>query len=222
MSRLVVFDVDSTLLQVESLDFAVECTLKAAPDGAARLEQLKALTDQGMAGRLDFRASLEKRLAIAGLTRSVVQTARELLREHLVEGMADLIASLRQRGTHVAAVSGGFLDLIEPALADLGLDTGEMRANRFVYDGDQVTGFDRNNPLSRSGGKAPVVASLKALTHAPLAVMVGDGMTDYEAFAKGAADSFIGFGGVAQREPVRAKAPAYAMSVEELRALLLN
>lgn len=221
MSRLVVFDVDSTLLQVESLDFAVEQALSDAEDGTERTAQLKALTDQGMAGLLDFRSSLEKRLAIAGLTRPAVEAAREGLRTHLTPGMAELLDGLRQSGADVAAVSGGFLDLIEPALADLGFDKGEMRANQFVYDNDAVIGFDRQNPLSRSGGKAPVVAALKTLTNKPLAVMVGDGMTDYEAFAKGAADSFIGFGGVAERAPVRDKAPAYAQSVEQLQALLL-
>lgn len=221
MSRLVVFDVDSTLLQVESLDFAVEQALADVADGADRTAQLKALTDQGMAGRLDFRSSLENRLAIAGLTRTAVETARQDLRAHLTPGMVELLDGLRKSGADVAAVSGGFLDLIEPALTDLGFEKGEMRANQFVYEDDQVTGFDRQNPLSRSGGKAPVVAALKTLTNKPLAVMVGDGMTDYEAFAKGAADSFIGFGGVTERAPVRDKAPAYAQSVEQLRALLL-
>lgn len=222
MSRLIVFDVDSTLLKVESLDFAVEHALFDAEDGADRTARLKALTDQGMAGKLDFRSSLEQRLAIAGLTRPSVEAARERLRTCLTEGMTDLLGALRKRGNDVAAVSGGFVDLVEPALNDLGFANGEIRANRFVFEGDDVIGFDRQNPLSRSGGKAPVVASLKALFGKPLAIMVGDGMTDYEAFEKGAADSFIGFGGVAVREPVRAKAPAFAQSVDELHRLLLG
>ena len=222
MSRLIVFDVDSTLLKVESLDFAVEHALSSAPDGAERTARLKALTDQGMAGQLDFRSSLEQRLAIAGLTRPAVEAARERLRTQLTEGMVELLNALRTRGNDVAAVSGGSVDLVEPALSDLGFANGEIRANRFVYEGDEVIGFDRQNPLSRSGGKAPVVASLKTLFGKPLAIMVGDGMTDYEAFDKGAADSFIGFGGVALRAPVRAKAPAYAESVAALHALLLG
>jgi HAD superfamily phosphoserine phosphatase-like hydrolase len=222
MSRLIVFDVDSTLLKVESLDFAVEHALSSAPDGAERTARLKALTDQGMAGQLDFRSSLEQRLAIAGLTRPAVEAARERLRTQLTEGMVELLNALRTRGNDVAAVSGGFVDLVELALSDLGFANGEIRANRFVYEGDEVIGFDRQNPLSRSGGKAPVVASLKTLFGKPLAIMVGDGMTDYEAFDKGAADSFIGFGGVALRAPVRAKAPAYAESVAALHALLLG
>jgi phosphoserine phosphatase len=222
MSRLIVFDVDSTLLAVESLDFAVDHALRDAKDGAQRSARLKAITDQGMAGALDFRASLEQRLAIAGLTRAAVDHARQLLRSHLTAGMSDLLKALRAKGHEVAAVSGGFVDLITPALSDLGFSSGDIRANRFVFEDDAVTGFDRNNPLSRSGGKGQVVAALKALTGKPLAVMVGDGMTDYEAFASGAADSFIGFGGVISRAPVREKAPVFAETVEDLRKLLLG
>lgn len=222
MSRLIVFDVDSTLLAVESLDFAVDHALRGVKDGPKRAAQLKTITDQGMAGALDFRASLEQRLAIAGLTSSAVEEARQALRGHLTDGMADLLDALRAKGHDVAAVSGGFVELVSPALADLGFSSGDIRANRFVFDGDAVTGFDRNNPLSRSGGKGQVVAALKALTGKPLAVMVGDGMTDYEAFASGAADSFIGFGAVTVRAPVREKAPAFAETVEDLRKFLLG
>lgn len=221
MSRLVVFDVDSTLLAVESLDFAVEQALKSASDGPERTQKLKALTDRGMAGALDFRTSLEQRIAIGGLTRESVEVAREKLRGHITDGMVDLIARLKKRSGEIAAVSGGFIDLIEPALKDMGFETGDIRANKFVFTGDDVTGFDKDNPLSRSGGKAQVVRALKSVTRCPLAVMVGDGMTDYEAFAQGGADSFIGFGGVKERAPVRAKAPAYASSVPELRKLLM-
>ncbi|XBQ17010.1 MAG: HAD-IB family phosphatase [Oceanicaulis sp.] len=222
MSRLIIFDVDSTLLAVESLDFAVERALQAAPEGPERTARLKEITERGMEGALDFRASLEQRLSIASLSRSDVEEAREALRSHATPGMADLIETLRARNCDVAAVSGGFYDLVEPVLRDMGLEPGEMRANRFVFDGEAVAGFDRANPLSRSGGKANVVKGLKTLTGRPLAVMVGDGMTDYEAFAQGAADSFIGFGGVVVRDPVKAKAPAFADTVDELSKMLVG
>lgn len=222
MSRLIIFDVDSTLLAVESLDFAVEQALASAADGPARTARLKALTDQGMAGTLDFRASLDQRLAIASLTRPHVAQARTALCEQITPGMADLVEALQARGDTVAAVSGGFLDLIGAALTRLGLEAGDIRANRFVFDEHRVVGFDRGNPLSRSGGKGPVVASLKALTGAQKAIMVGDGMTDFEAFVSGAADAFVGFGGVAVRAPVKAQAPVYADTVAALRALLMD
>ncbi|KAA5805432.1 HAD-IB family phosphatase [Alkalicaulis satelles] len=221
MSRLIVFDVDSTLLQVESLDFAVARALKAAPDGSQRAQRLSAITDKGMAGALDFRASLEQRIAIAGLTRHDIMPASVALADLITPGMDALTEALRAKGHGVFAVSGGFLELLGPALATLGFMPDDVRANRFTFDDTgAVTGFDRDNPLSRSGGKAEVVRALKSRTGAGSAVMVGDGMTDYEAFADGAADAFIGFGGVVAREPVRARAPAWAGDVDALAKLL--
>lgn len=223
MTRLVIFDVDSTLLAVESLDFAAARALSGAPDGVARAARLAAITDRGMAGTLDFRASLEQRMAISGLTRRAVDDASQALREALTPGMADLLARLRLNA-RVMAVSGGFVDLIAPALANLGFAPGDIHANQFRFDGTgpdaSVNDFDRDNPLSRSGGKAVVVRALKAQTGAVKAIMVGDGMTDYEAYAAGAADAFIGFGGVAERAPVRDKAPSYARDVDGLARLL--
>lgn len=221
MTRLVIFDVDSTLLQVESLDFAVARALKTAPDGAERAQRLSTITDQGMSGALDFRQSLEQRIAIAGLTGTHIMPASVALAGLITPGMDALIEALRSRGDGVFAVSGGFLELLGPALATLGFMPGDVRANRFMFDdAGAVTGFDRDNPLSRSGGKAVVVRALKAEAGAAHAVMVGDGMTDYEAYAAGAADAFIGFGGVVQRAPVRENAPAWAGDVDALAKLL--
>ena len=223
VQTLIVFDVDSTLLSVESLDFAVARALRHAPDGPERTRALEALTDQGMAGEIDFRTSLERRIAIAGLTRSHVDAARDALRAHVTPDMAELVSDLCASGALVFAVSGGFVDLIEPALDDLGFKPASIHANRFAYDRKgAVIGFETANPLSRSGGKADVVSRLKRDAGPARTVMIGDGMTDYEAFAAGAADHFIGFGGVKTRAAVKAKAPAWADSVEALKGLLLT
>lgn len=222
MPRLIVFDVDSTLLRVESLDYAIECALADDDKDDARTRRLREITDKGMAGQMDFRQSLEARLELADLARPLVEAAAAEIRNEATPGMKPLLDRLRARGHAVYAVSGGFVDLVQPALVDLDFAPGEIRANRFVYDGDQVAGFDRNNPLSRSGGKGPVAASLKAQTGCELAIMVGDGITDYEAFASGGADAFIGFGGVRRREAVVDKAPAYADDVKTLEKMLLG
>jgi len=221
MARIIIFDVDSTLLKVESLDFAVARALKGQRGGKARAAELADITDKGMAGALDFRQSLEIRVGMAGLQRGDVEDAAEALKAELTPGMAELLAMLRARTKGVFAVSGGFSELVTPALEALGFTPGDIRANRFVFGADgQVTDFDRDNPLSRSGGKGPVAAALKSLTGADLAVMVGDGITDYEAFASGGADAFIGFGGVVRREAVAQRAPAYADDVDALTKLL--
>ncbi len=219
--RLIVFDVDSTLLSVESLDFAVEQALADAPDGAGRAAALSAITDQGMAGELDFRISLERRIAIAGLTRQSVDAASHRLRDQLTPGMAELLTRLRQSGVEVRAVSGGFTDLILPALVRLGFEENHIFANAFVFDDDGgVVDFDRDRLTSRSGGKAAVVQQLKADLGRAHATMIGDGMTDFEAYEAGAADHFIGFGGVVERETVRAKAHVWASDIKTLASAL--
>ncbi len=222
MARLIVFDVDSTLLRVESLDFAARRVLDAAADGADRLARLSEITDRGMNGELDFRDSLDARLALVGFARSDIQTAADALRAEVTPGMDGLVSDLRRRGVSVAAVSGGFLDLVGSVLMDLGFEAGSIRANTFTFSGERVSGFDRSNPLSRSGGKAEAVRRLRVAHDAAAAVMVGDGMTDYEAFEGGAADAFIGFGGVKRREAVAARSPAFADDVDALRAYLLR
>ena len=95
-------------------------------------------------------------------------------------------------------------DLLEPVLGDLGFGRSEIHANEFVYQNDQVVGLDPDFPLSRNGGKAEVLNRISR--HAETTIIVGDGMTDFEAFEQGAADKFIGFGVIAQREVVLAAA----------------
>lgn len=222
MSRLIVFDVDSTLIQVESLDFAIRKTAGHGATSGADLDRLDEITAAGMSGQLDFRQSLQRRLEMARLSRDLVQTVGELIAQEATPGMDELVARLRDRGRLVHAVSGGFMDLIWPALKLLGFAETEVQANRFEWTDDCATGFDTSHPLSRNGGKAEIVQALKSRTAADIAIMVGDGITDYEAFAAGAADGFIGFGGVQTREVVRDKAPSYAATVEELSQLLLG
>ena len=136
--------------------------------------------------------------------------------------MAALLRQLRDQGDELHAVSGGFDDLIEPVLTDLGFDRSEIHANRFVYEGDLVTGLDPDCPLSRNGGKAEILNRISV--HATHTLIVGDGMTDFEAFEQGAADRFIGFGVIAQREVVIAAAEwageTYVRSVNALGAAL--
>ncbi len=204
MKRLIAFDVDSTLLRVESLDLAVEKALTGAPEERASREQLHALTAGGMSGKIALRDSLETRIALARMDRPLVTEVAELLRKRVTPGMKPALAALRAQGDELHAVSGGFLDLLEPVLGDLGFSRGHVHANRFVYEADRVTGLDEDIPLSRNGGKIEILQVIGA--GAEETIMVGDGMTDFEAFEGGAADRFIGFGVVVQREIVLAAA----------------
>lgn len=216
MTRLICFDVDSTLLKVESLDFAL--SEKLGPDARQKLEDI---TNAGMGGQMSLSVSLAARLDLARLTRSDAARIAVALQRHQTPGMAELLSDLRANGDVVAAVSGGFHDLLRLALRDLGFADAMCRTNRFRWDGDTVAGFDPAIALSDNGGKAIVLRELARAAGASETVMVGDGITDLEAFEAGAAQRFIGFGGVVRREGVAARAPEFADTVDELRAALL-
>ncbi|WP_417492443.1 HAD-IB family phosphatase [Maricaulis sp.] len=222
MKRLIAFDIDSTLLRVESLDTAIEAALSRLPDATEARERLHDFTNGGMTGRIALRDSLEARLKLAALDRSSVIAMAEALRKRVTPGMPALLRQLREQGDDVHAISGGFADLLEPVLGDLGFRRSEIHANRFLFDGDEVSGLDPDCPLSRNGGKAEILNRIS--THADTTIIVGDGMTDFEAFEQGAADRFIGFGAIAQREVVLAAAEwsgqSYVRSVNALAGAL--
>jgi phosphoserine phosphatase len=200
VTRLIAFDVDSTLLRVESLDTALEAALAEREDRVAAKTRLHEITQAGMSGSMALRDSLEARLQLAALDREGVAAIAEHLRQRLTPGMAPLLSRLRSEGDTLHAISGGFADLLEPVLVDLGFGQGDIHANRFVWEGDRVAGLDTGYPLSRNGGKAEILTSISG--QAGETIMVGDGMTDFEAYEAGAADRFIGFGLIARRDVV--------------------
>ncbi len=222
MTRLIAFDVDSTLLRVESLDTAVEHALTGQADAADAREKLHALTAGGMSGKIALRDSLNTRIALARLSRDLVGEIGELLRKRVTPGIKPVLQRLRDQGDELHAISGGFVDLLEPVLEDLGFAQSQIHANRFIYENDVVTALDADIPLSRNGGKTEVLRVISA--RAEETIMVGDGMTDFEAFEGGAADRFIGFGVVVQREIVLAAAEhaggEYVRSIDALMAAL--
>ena len=97
--RLVVFDMDSTLIQVEVID-------ELAKEAGAG-EQVAAITAAAMRGELDFSTSLRRRVAtLEGLPESVLESVLERL--PLTEGAERLAATLKRLGYKLAIVSGGF------------------------------------------------------------------------------------------------------------------
>lgn len=127
--KLVIFDVDSTLIQEEVID------LLAARANVAT--EVSAITTAAMRGELDFSSSLTKRVSLlAGLSADDLITVRSEI--HLSEGARNLIKFLHAQGHIVAAVSGGFVDVIEPLMAELGI--ANYRANKLEITDGKLTG----------------------------------------------------------------------------------
>jgi phosphoserine phosphatase len=82
----------------------------------------------------------------------------------------------------------------------------------------EYAGFDGNEPTSKDGGKSAVVQSLiDAHGYNPI-VIVGDGVTDLQ--ARPPANVFIGFGGIVERQRVKAESDWFIKDFEELLEIL--
>ena len=116
--HLVVMDVDSTFIQDEVIDLLA--------DEAGVLAEVAAITERAMAGELDFEQSLRARVALlAGLPVETLDRVRE--RVTLTPGARTLCRTLLRLGYRVALVSGGFVEVIAPLAAELGVT--DVRAN---------------------------------------------------------------------------------------------
>jgi phosphoserine phosphatase len=171
--RLIVMDVDSTLISAEVID------LLAARAGCA--EQVAKITASAMHGGDDFATSLRERVALlAGLDASVLDEVRREVT--LAPGARTLLKTLRHLGFRCGIVSGGFAQLTEPLAADLGLDYAA--ANTLEIAGGKLTG-KLTGPVIDRAGKAAALRQFAGRAGVPLSqtVAVGDGANDLDMIA---------------------------------------
>jgi phosphoserine phosphatase len=169
-ARLVVMDVDSTLIQDEVIELIAE--------HAGTADEVAAVTDRAMHGELDFAESLHARVAtLAGLPVSVLDEVREAVR--LTPGARTLVRTLKALGFTVAVVSGGFAEVVEPIATELGVD--HVRANRLEVEDGRLTGRVVGEVVDRAG-KARALRELAGQLGLPLTrtVAIGDGANDLD------------------------------------------
>ena len=172
--RLIVMDVDSTLVQGEFVDVLAE----RAGCGA----EVAAVTAAAMRGELDFAESLRARVALlANLPAAEIDSARATL--PLTPGARTLIKTLKRMGFQCGAVTGGFSQFIDPLAAELGLDF--TAANTLEIRDGRLTGRLVGPVLDRAG-KARALAEFAAAAGVPMSqtVAVGDGANDLDMLKK--------------------------------------
>jgi phosphoserine phosphatase len=171
--RLVVFDVDSTLVQGEVIE------MLAAHAGAQG--KVAAITEAAMRGELDFTQSLQQRVAtLAGLPATVVDEVADQL--ELMPGARTTLRTLRRLGFRCGVVSGGFRRIIEPLAEELMLDY--VAANELEIVDGTLTGRVVG-PIVDRAGKAAALREFAEQAGVPMeqTVAVGDGANDIDMLA---------------------------------------
>ncbi|HEU5044878.1 MAG TPA: phosphoserine phosphatase SerB [Nocardioidaceae bacterium] len=202
--RLVVMDVDSTLVQGEVIDMLAE--------EASCLPEVREVTEAAMRGELDFEESLRKRVALlAGLEVSALDRVHD--RVELAPGARTLVRTLRRLGYRFAIVSGGFTRITDRIAADLGIDYSA--ANELEVRDGRLTGR-LLGPVVDRAGKAEALRRFAAEVGVPQAatVAIGDGANDLDMLA--AAGLSVAF----NAKPVVQRAADTAVNVPYLDAII--
>ena len=202
--RLVVMDVDSTLIQDEVIE------LLAAHAG--REQEVAEVTAAAMRGELDFAESLRARTkALAGLPESVLDDVRAAVR--LTAGARTLVRTLKRLGFTVAVVSGGFIEVVGPLAEELGID--HAHANRLEVVDGALTGNVVGEIVDREG-KADALRRFAAQERLPLSrtVAIGDGANDLDMLAA------AGLGIAFNAKPIVREQADTAVNVPYLDAVL--
>jgi len=204
MSKLAVFDFDSTLMDGETIDFL------AKPLGLE--EQVAAITERAMAGELDFFKSLVARVALLeGLEKAKVDAICADL--PMMPGAAEVVAGLKEKGYTVVCFSGGFRNATKPACERLGIDAD---FSNFLHDENGVLTGRVGGEMMYSEAKGDMIVRMQKLLGIGRedTLVVGDGANDLSMFSH--ADRRVAF----CAKPVLKEAATHCVDVKDLREIL--
>jgi phosphoserine phosphatase len=208
----VILDVDSTLCNIEGIDWLAA---QRGPEIAAAIVRL---TERAMDGEIPLEAVYGDRLALIRPTHSDIAQLARAYADALAPGARDSIFRMRGQGVALALVSGGIRQAIRPLARELGFSDGSLHAVSLSFDGEgQFLGYDEKSPLATQHGKKDIVSAL-ALPRPSLAV--GDGATD--AAMRQSTDAFAAFTAFVQRDAVVRAADYVVGSFTQLTTLVLS
>lgn len=168
--RLLLADMDSTIVIGETLDELADC--------AGLKPEIAAITAQAMAGELDFEAALRRRVALLeGLPAEALERTRAGIA--LGPGARALVATMKAAGAYCALISGGFTQFTEHVAAACGFD--EHRANRLLIEDGKLTGRVAEPIQGRDAKRRALLELLERRgLAAEAACTVGDGANDID------------------------------------------
>ncbi len=205
VKRLLVADMDSTMITVECID--------ELADYAGIKAQVAEVTERAMRGELDFEGALDARVALlAGLDEDAIERCLTE-RVRIMPGARALVRTMRARGAMAVLVSGGFTRFADPVAQAIGFD--RAIANRLLIEDGMLTGKVAK-PIVGAATKEETLRAVAAERGLALAetLAVGDGANDLPMIRA------AGLGVAYHAKPVVAAAAAVRIGHGDLTTLL--
>ncbi len=181
-----IFDFDSTLLQLETIEVLADFALKKNTNREVILKEIKEITSLAMSGKILFSVALKKRISLLNINKKHIDETMLFLKTKLSNSFQDNIQLFNKHIENCYVVSGGFKEIIIPILIDYGFNKNHIYANSFIYDNKGNATIDEKNNLSKDGGKQLAATNIPGYK-----IIIGDGYTDYELKKSGTAKKFI-------------------------------
>ena len=210
-------DFDSTFVKVETIDEIARITLQDNPDKDQIVKKISDITNQAMSGQMDFPTALEQRLQILSITGKTISKVTNEVKKLISDSFYEHKDLIKDNASNIWIISGGFTEVIAPIVKSYGINKNHILANQFTFDGDKVSGCDKDNFLFQDKGKIKAINSIE--TSNPR-IMIGDGYTDLEVYLEGACEEFICYTENISRKTVLDKAKYSASSFGEILDIL--
>ena len=209
-----VIDFDSTFIKSETFDLLGNYSLADQPDAEDKLKKIHQITDEAMEGKMDFSESLSSRIALLNASKQHFKPLIEEIRGDISPSFSRNRNFFINYSDQIYIISNGFREIIVPVVRDFGIPEKNVFANTFTYSSDgKITGFDRNNILSKDNGKVDL---LKSLNLKGDIYVIGDGYSDYQIKKAGLANTFYAFTENVERNSIVEKADHIAPSLDEI------
>jgi phosphoserine phosphatase len=167
--RLLISDMDSTMITVECID--------ELADYAGIKAEVAAVTERAMRGELDFEAALDSRVALLRDLDEAVIARCYAERVRIMPGAKALVRTMRAHGAHTLLVSGGFTLFADRVAAEIGFD--RAMANVLDVAGGRLAGTVARPIVGAAAKRAALVAEAAAMgIGLDAAMAIGDGAND--------------------------------------------
>ena len=210
-------DFDSTFVKVETIDEIARITLQDNPNKDHIVKKISDITNKAMSGQMDFPTALEQRLQILSITYKSINRVTNEIKELVSDSFSMHKDFIKDNASNIWIISGGFTNVIAPIVESYGIIENHVLANQFIFNGDKVSGCDKDNFLFQDKGKIKAINSVE--TSNPR-IMIGDGYTDLEVYLEGACEEFICYTENISRKTVLDNAKYSASSFGEILEIL--